>query len=119
MVQINEVSITGLMEQISISDRPASPKPKKTKNRSNLVTKPKMDRKYFGIFNCECGEKWASAHAWWTFAQNCHACDEWMVATNLYGRQRRPKRGSTAHDQSGCRKCDQVGNCATIKTQET
>jgi hypothetical protein len=119
MGQTPEVSITGLLRDLRISSEPDSPKPvrKSKKKTATYLKNPQMDREYFGVFKCGCKNQWRSAHAWFRYEQACHECSDWMHPSQLYEKKKCSKRGKTPHDQTACRKCEEVGNCVTWKRQ--
>lgn len=72
--------------------------------------------KSFGVFHCECGNTWSSAHARREYRQGCQSCEKmWLpryMWVNTGERQERDDEGDDdrpPHDQERCEACRRLG----------
>ena len=70
--------------------------------------------RYFGTFECNCGNVWTSAYCWKGETQACRSCNHESLPTKkeqLDGRAR--FGGDGAHDSLRCAMCAKLGyNCS-------
>lgn len=75
------------------------------------------DGKYFGHYQCDCGQCWTSAHSWKNQTQDCKTCHSPVLAykQEALTKNQTEKNTSKPHEEGLCGKCRSLGySCAII-----
>lgn len=69
--------------------------------------------RYFGKFQCSCGNAWTSAYTWKGEAQACRSCNRESLPVRKEKLKGGKGHGVGAHDSSRCTMCKKLGrNCS-------
>ena len=69
--------------------------------------------RYFGTFQCSCGNSWTSAYCWKGEMQACRSCNAESLPVKKDKLDGRIGRGDGAHDSARCGRCHTLGyNCS-------
>jgi hypothetical protein len=70
----------------TVASTSSTPSPQ-TLQTHNAQSKKKQERTMFGHYECECGRKWMSSHAWEGYRQECVKCKSNVLPSSLHPKQ--------------------------------